>query len=211
MAETSKATQFCADGTPFPVEWLFPGDEAMPWVRDDYHFPLLMPPLEVGLQRLTLATRSAAFREVTGADAPPFWHHFLFPQGFMFIPGDIGPRAQVPPEILAFLLKEWGGARGFFVGYCLPRIRELCHGLQGEEAIWPIERLAAAWMEAFSLTQVALAATVGTIMVALRQFLEESFGVEAQRLREELLQGQENSMQASDQALFELARLASRV
>src|SRR5689334_23308609 len=81
--DMTSTTYSCEDGTKFEVEWCHETDPDYVWTRDDYHFPLPTPPLEVEFQRMTVDVRRQVFASLN-LEPPLIFNHYLYAHGFEY-------------------------------------------------------------------------------------------------------------------------------
>lgn len=193
----------CADGTDFPVVWEDEADAQLTWRLNDQHWPAPLRPLDVAAWELSLPARERAFSEA-GLQLPGHFRKVSLPNGFVYM-----PSMDRTEDGIDDLVERCGGVAAVWEAYCRPRVEEACAELQAAGDDTPVAELIDNCFYALMNTMVA-AAVILSASARLSRFLVEAFGPEAEALTGELTQGYTNSTMDASQALWEIARTASR-
>ena len=193
----------CVDGTDFPVTWEDEADAQLTWSLNDQHWPAPLKPLDVAAWELSLPARERAFSEA-GLPLPEMFRKVPLPNGFVYLRPPAFAESGIDD-----LVRRCGGVTPVWEEYCRPRVEEACAKLQAAGDDTPVVKLIDTCFYAFTKTMVAAAAILSA-SGRLSRFLVEAFGPEAEALTGELTQGYTNSTMDASQALWEIARAASR-
>ena len=196
----------CADGTDFPVAWEDVADAQLSWSLNDQHWPAPLISLDVAAWEISLTARERAFTEA-GLQLPGQFRRVLRPNGFVYFNSQAS--TQDGAAAIDDLVRRCGGVASVWEEYCRPRVEEACAELQVAGDDTPVAELIDTCFYAFMKTMVAMVVMFPASR-RLSCFLVEAFGPEAEALTGELTQGYTNSTMDASQALWEIARTASR-
>jgi pyruvate,water dikinase len=164
--------------------------------------------MEVWLRGNGWAGVDRAWDEV-GMEPLHMFYRFQFAGPFLYV--RMSPAA---PERMAELFSRYremaqqhGNAAGFWQQYCQPRIERVCGELAGTSVDVSLRSAAELWGYGFHQTFTSIVLLIEA-SIRLTVLLAESVGADAELMAYEVTQGGENTSQAIDREIWELAELA---
>lgn len=205
-----KTTMYaCADGTPFPVNWVQPEYEDAAWAFNDSHLPNPEPPLVVALHEMADHVCRDVFTEA-GVEPLPIFTGWQWAQGFQYFRSALPSPEGLQQLVLGYdrMRQEYGGNIGIWERYCLPKTRSSCEFLAGAPDDASLREIAE--VAEYGFLQTLLSGTSLTGRIGIQALLAPAYGAEAELKTFELMQGGSNATLDVDQEVWGLAERVRR-
>jgi len=199
-------TYTCADGTPFVVQWVKPGDENETWVFNDEHWPKPATPMGMAIETIGLPGHARCYAEA-GVIPMPIFEYFMYVNGYQYARDFAPPSPDIAEGYGRFLAAHGGTIRGPWEIFCEPRIKQAVADIAASGQAARIADLADSYMYGWHQTFSSVGAMTVPLF-GLVFLLAETYGPEVMLVSQELGQGGANASQAIDGELAEFANAA---
>ena len=197
----------CADGTDFPVDWEDAKDAELTWLSMRDHKPRPNLPIESShgtdiwrWVREVTAEAGLPLSDFVAARAGEFNGH-MYIANLAFV---LDPEAALA---MGRFLAQYGGPKGVWEMYWLPKVRECCDRLAATDERASPRELMDQLHRVYGLTMLQLLEVYGPV-VDMAGFLAQELGAEASLAAFDLTQGFPHATLEADQALWEVAQVA---
>jgi len=197
----------CADGTDFPVDWEDAKDAELTWLSMRDHKPRPNLPIESShgtdvwrWVREVTAEAGLPLSDFVAARAGEFNGH-MYIANLAFV---LDPEAALA---MGRFLAQYGGPKGVWEMYWLPKVRECCDRLAATDERASPRELLDQLHRVYGLTMLQLLEVYGPV-VDMAGFLAQELGAEASLAAFDLTQGFPHATLEADQALWEVAQVA---
>ena len=187
----ASTTYTCADGTPFVVQWVKPGDENETWEFEDEHWPNPCTPMTIALEDRGRAGHARCYAEA-GVVPMPIFEYFMYVNGYLYA-RDFTPLSPDTAEgYVRFLAAHGGTIRGPWENFCKPRIKQAVADIAASGPTARIADLADSYMYGWHQTFSSVGAMTVPLF-GLVFLLAETYGPEVMLVSQELGAGRRDS------------------